>query len=106
PTDTYYTGSTESGTPLSGAPSNAGTYTAVAAFAGSADYTSASAQTTFTISQTAAPGVTLVGTEVYVVGGATTNDQVQVTPVGASTTGSTGVKVQATLNGAQTTTTF
>jgi hypothetical protein len=39
------------GTPLSGAPTAAGTYTVVASFAGSADYLSTSAQTTFTISQ-------------------------------------------------------
>ncbi|MHB1836242.1 MAG: beta strand repeat-containing protein, partial [Solirubrobacteraceae bacterium] len=55
---TYYTGSTATGTPLSGAPSTAGTYTVVAAFAGSTDYTSGSAQTTFTITQ-ATPTVTV-----------------------------------------------
>ncbi len=48
---TYYSGSTATGTPLSGAPVNAGTYTVVASFAGSTDYTSASAQTTFTIAK-------------------------------------------------------
>ena len=42
------------------------------------------------------PGVTLVGTQVYIVGGNTTNDQVQVNPVGSSTTGSTGVQVKGT----------
>jgi hypothetical protein len=46
---TYYAGSTASGTPLAGTPNSAGTYTVVAQFAGSTDYTSASAQTTFTI---------------------------------------------------------
>jgi hypothetical protein len=45
----YYTGSSVSGTALSGAPSTAGTYTVVATFAGSTDYTGASAMTTFTI---------------------------------------------------------
>jgi hypothetical protein len=49
PTLTYYTGSTASGTPLAGAPTLPGTYTVQASFAGSADYTSASATTTFTI---------------------------------------------------------
>jgi Ca2+-binding RTX toxin-like protein len=51
PTLSYYAGSTASGSALSGAPSSAGTYTVVAYFAGSTDYTSASAQTTFTITQ-------------------------------------------------------
>jgi hypothetical protein len=54
PTVTYYAGSGPGGTPLAGAPSTAGTYTAVASFAGSPDYTSASAQTTFTINPAAA----------------------------------------------------
>lgn len=51
PTLTYYAGSTASGTPLSGAPSAAGTYTVMANFAGSADYTSASDMTTFVINE-------------------------------------------------------
>jgi hypothetical protein len=46
PTLTYYSG----GTQLAGAPILPGTYTAKASFAGSTDYTSASAMTTFTIS--------------------------------------------------------
>lgn len=49
PTLTYYAGSSASGSPLSGAPIDAGTYTVVANFAGSADYTVASASMTFTI---------------------------------------------------------
>jgi hypothetical protein len=55
---TYYAGSTAGGSPLSGAPSNAGTYTVVAGFAGSQDYGSASNSATFTIGQ-AAPTVTV-----------------------------------------------
>jgi hypothetical protein len=47
---TYYAGTSASGTPLTTAPTSAGTYTVVAVFPGSSDYTSASAQTTFTIS--------------------------------------------------------
>ena len=39
------------GTALSGAPSTVGTYTVLASFAGSTDYTSATASTTFTISK-------------------------------------------------------
>jgi hypothetical protein len=45
----YYTGSTATGTPLTGAPSGTGTYTAEASFAGSADYSATSNTATFTI---------------------------------------------------------
>jgi hypothetical protein len=49
----YYAGSTATGTPLSGAPTAAGTYTVVESFAGSLDYGSTSKSTTFTIGQAA-----------------------------------------------------
>jgi hypothetical protein len=50
PTFTYYAGNSTNGTPLSGAPTAAGIYTVVAAFAGSADYLSASSSPlTFTV---------------------------------------------------------
>jgi sugar lactone lactonase YvrE len=48
---TYYAGTTATGTPLSGAPSAAGTYTVVASFPGSTDYSAASESTTFSISR-------------------------------------------------------
>jgi hypothetical protein len=51
-------------------------------------------------------GVTQLGTQVFIVGGNTTNDQVQVSPVGSSTTGSTGVQVKGNINGVATTTTI
>ncbi len=54
PSVSYYPGSNTSGTALAGAPTTIGTYTAVATFAGSASYTSASASTLFTISKAAA----------------------------------------------------
>ena len=54
----YYAGSTASGTPLPGVPTTAGTYTVVAAFAGSQDYLGASKSVTFTIGQ-ATPRVTV-----------------------------------------------
>jgi hypothetical protein len=57
PTFLYYVGSTISGTGLAAAPAAAGTYTVVASFAGSPDYTSAADQTTFTIAG-AAPTIT------------------------------------------------
>ena len=51
PTLTYYAGPTAVGPALAGAPTNAGTYTVVAAYASSPEYTSASATTTFTIAR-------------------------------------------------------
>jgi sugar lactone lactonase YvrE len=60
PTLTYYAGPTASGTPLPGpyGPSQAGTYTVVGSFAGSAEYAAATASATFTIAQ--APTTTTV----------------------------------------------
>ena len=59
PAVTYYTGGTASGTPLNGAPSAAGTYTVVASFAGSTDYTAGTSQpVTFTIGR-ASPTIVL-----------------------------------------------
>jgi hypothetical protein len=49
------------------------------------------------------PGVTQLGTQVFIVGGGATNDRIQVNPVGSSTTGSTRVPVKGTLNGVATT---
>ena len=51
PTLTYYSGTSATGTALSGAPTTVGTYTVLASFAGSTDYTSGTASTTFTIGQ-------------------------------------------------------
>src|SRR5205823_3784405 len=56
---TYYAGSGAGGSPLPGAPSAAGTYTVLASFAGSADYSSGSASATFTIAR-ATPTVKVV----------------------------------------------
>jgi hypothetical protein len=58
PTLTYYAAPTASGTPLAGAPVLPGTYTVLASFAGSADYTAASATATFTIQ---APPASITG---------------------------------------------
>ncbi len=60
PTLAYYsgTGSLDSATLLAAAPSQAGEYTVVASFAGSADYASGTALVHFTIAQ-ATPGVTV-----------------------------------------------
>jgi len=53
------------------------------------------------------PGVSIVaGSNLYIIGGLTSNDLVQVKSIGSSNTGSTGVQVTATLNGVSTTTSF
>ena len=58
-TYTYYAGTSATGTPLGSAPTDVGTYTTVASFAGSTDYLSAtSTPATFTITQ-AKPTVTV-----------------------------------------------
>ncbi len=59
PSLTYYSGTSASGTALSGAPTAIGTYTVLASFAGSADYTTASASTTFNIHSGLSPTVTV-----------------------------------------------
>ncbi|MHB1423853.1 MAG: beta strand repeat-containing protein [Gemmataceae bacterium] len=51
-------------------------------------------------------GASVVGSTLWIVGGTSTNDHVQIDPVGASNTGSTGVKVDANLNHVHTTTTY
>src|SRR5437867_4144042 len=50
-------------------------------------------------------GVAVFGTSFYVVG-ANTADYVQINPVGASNTGSTGLQVNSTLNGVWSSRTF
>jgi hypothetical protein len=65
PTLMYYSGSTAQGTPLAGAPMRPGTYTVKASFAGSPDYTAASATATFTIN---VPKIALNGPTIGVPG--------------------------------------
>ncbi len=48
-----------------------------------------------------APGVTAAGGNLYLVGDTAGNDQLQISPVGTSKTGSTGVQVNGTLNGVE-----
>jgi len=47
---------------------------------------------------TTAPTITLVGSSLYIVGGSSSNDQVQISSAGSSNTGSTGLRVSANLN--------
>jgi hypothetical protein len=68
---TYYTGTSASGTGSSTAPTNAGTYTVVASYAGDATYASASASATFTIAQ-AQLRATIVGNPTRPYDGTTT----------------------------------
>ena len=52
------------------------------------------------------PGVTVFGTNLYLVGGISSNDRIEIQPLGRSDTGSTGVLVAATLNRPSTWTIF
>jgi hypothetical protein len=53
PSFSYYNGSSATGTPLSSPPVNAGTYTVLASYAASLDYTAGSNAVTFTVGQAA-----------------------------------------------------
>ena len=85
-----------------------GPYHITTTLAGSAvklgDYDVTNTGATFTISpaNTSGPGSYVIGSELWIVG-ANTNDQVQIVTIGSSKTGSTGIKVTATLNRVQTT---
>ena len=92
-------------TPPAGTLLSAGTHTLSVVFtpADGADYTTATATVPLVV---LAPGVTVIGTQLYLVGGDKSNDQIQVNPTGSSNTGSTGVKVNASLNGVNTQATY
>jgi hypothetical protein len=80
-----------------------GTHNIVASYSGDATYGFSSSS----LSQTVlGSGVTVVGSALWIVGGTSTNDHVQVNPVGTRNTGSTGVKIDANLNGVHTRTTY
>jgi Ca2+-binding RTX toxin-like protein len=67
-------------------------------------YASASAQVFINVKP--GPGVSVVGTELWMVGGTTSTDNIQVSPAGGSSTGSTGVLVRTLLNGVRYVNTF
>ncbi len=102
---TVIVGGTFAYTPPAGTLLPAGTHTLSAKFtpSDSTDCTTATATVQIVV---LGPGVTVIGTQLYCVGGNNTNDQVLVNPVGNSNTGSTGVKVQASLNGVNTQITY
>ncbi len=65
PTLAYYKGATVSGAALGSAPTQAGTYTVAASFAGDSDYTSSSANLTFIITPATVTGHITVSNLVY-----------------------------------------
>ncbi len=77
-------------------------FTTLATDTGASVFTGVAFTPTQTVTSSAnvlGPGVYAIGNQLYIVGGVASNDHVQVNPVGASDTGSTGVKVQTSLNG-------
>jgi Ca2+-binding RTX toxin-like protein len=84
-------------------PTLAGAYQWVAAYSGDSNNTSISTLRGATPEIAVSPGSTLVGTTLFLVGGApasNTSNQLTIRPLGASATGSTGIQVQGRLNGA------
>ena len=84
-------------------------FTTLATDTGASVFTGVAFTPTQTVTSSAdvlAPGVYAIGSQLYIVGGATSNDHIQVSPVGASDTGSTGVRVQTRLNGVNAQTTY
>ena len=75
-----------------------GTYQWVASYSGDADNNGAATLRGRTNEIVIGPGITVLGKTLYLVGGAG-NDGVSVAPLGISPTGSTGIKVNAQLNG-------
>ncbi|MGO8902250.1 MAG: beta strand repeat-containing protein [Isosphaeraceae bacterium] len=98
-------GGTFAYTPAAGTLLAAGTQTLSTTFtpSDSTDYTTATATVQIVV---LGPGVTVIGSQLYCVGGSSANDQVTINPAGSSNTGSTGVTVQTLLNGVNTTTTY
>jgi hypothetical protein len=90
---TYYSGSTPTGSPLGGPPTNAGTYTVHASFTGNNNYEPASANKTITIEKATPDVVATGGTFVYDgsqhagTGGATGVGGEALTPVALSYSG-------------------
>ncbi len=92
----YYTGTSASGTPLSGPPVNAGTYTVVASFkSDDPNYANGTAQTTFTIAQ-AMTAFSKLTVQQIILGASTTVVSGQLT---SNTIVPIGQKVSITLNG-------
>ena len=92
-------------TPPAGTQLGAGTHTLSAKFtpSDSTEFTAATATVQVVV---LGPGVSVVGSQLYIVGGTSSCDQVQVNPAGCSNTCSTGVKIDADLNGVITQATY
>jgi hypothetical protein len=89
--------------PAAGAILPVGTQTLSTLFtpADTTDYDTVTALVTIVITPASNPGagISVSGSTLFIVGGAASSDQIQISPVGASSTGSTGLQVSATLNG-------
>jgi Ca2+-binding RTX toxin-like protein len=88
-------------TPTGFLPTVAGTYQWVAAYSGDSSSAGTSTVPGSTPEVAVGAGATVVGNVLYLVGG-NTNDQVNISFAGSSQTGSTGIQVNAKLNGVNT----
>jgi hypothetical protein len=84
-------------TPNGFLPSVHGTYQWIASYAGDANNKSAGTSKGSTPEVVVGPGATVVGRALYLVLG-NSNDRLDIVPVGASQTGSTGIKVSGAVN--------
>jgi hypothetical protein len=82
-----------------------GTYTIAVSYSDNTDTYGDSGDTNGTLTVLGS-GVTVVGSELWIVGGTNTNDHVDVDPAGGSKTGSTGLRVDTTLNHVHSSTTY
>ncbi len=92
-------------TPTGYMPSTAGTYQWVASYSGDGNNKAVSTSLKSDPVTVIGAGATVIGKTLYLVGGSG-DDHVQIVAVGSSVTGSTGVKINADLNGASVASTY
>jgi hypothetical protein len=83
----------------SAVPTVAGTYQWVVSYSGDSNNKGVSTSKGSTPQRAVGAGATVVGSSLYLVGGRMTDDEITITPLGTSTTGSTGIQVNGSLNG-------
>ncbi|HWB11051.1 MAG TPA: Ig-like domain repeat protein [Pirellulales bacterium] len=90
----------------SAVPTSAGTYQWVVSYSGDANNTAAGTAKGAAPEMAVGPGVTVIGNSLYLVGGNSTNDSLDIDPSGKSNTGSTGLRAEGRLAGKNVNATF